>query len=148
MKDQVRLRKAWVGHVFHSNLNSKTRGTASILFHYMHCYFRSAGTLYYSVWLLFHKPIVLVNQPQIGMKIHSEERFSWIPDLNTQQLIFGGDLNCAVNPVMGRSNPKYTNPWKMARSLSFFMDRIGSVDPWRSLFAQGQAGQRTTQIVE
>ncbi len=32
VKDQVRLKKGWVGNVFHSNLNSKTCGMA-ILFH-------------------------------------------------------------------------------------------------------------------
>lgn len=31
VKDQARLKKSWVGHMFHSNLNSRTRGTAILI---------------------------------------------------------------------------------------------------------------------
>lgn len=63
---------------------------------------------------------------------------SLMPSLDLQQLIFGGDLNCVINPILDRSNPKSTTPSKMAKSLSHFMDQMGSVDPWRALFPQHQ----------
>lgn len=31
VKDHVRLKKVWVGQVFHSNLNSRTHGTAILI---------------------------------------------------------------------------------------------------------------------
>lgn len=31
IKDHVRLKKSWVGQIFHSNFNSKTRGTAILI---------------------------------------------------------------------------------------------------------------------
>lgn len=31
---------------------------------------------------------------------------SLVPDLNSHQLIFGGDLNCTIDPILDRSNPK------------------------------------------
>lgn len=88
--------------------------------------------------LLYHKPVVLVN---IYAQNWDDDKFmgkimSLIPDLNSQQLIFGRDLNCVMNPALDRSNPKSTNLSKKAKLLSVFMDQIGGVDPWRFLFPQ------------
>ena len=91
--------------------------------------------------LLYHKPVVLTN---IYAPNWDDDKFmgkiiSLIPDLNSQQLIFGGDLNCVMNPVLDRSNFKYTNMSKKAKLLSAFMNQIGGVDPWRSLFPQSKS---------
>ena len=51
-------------------------------------------------------------------------------------LIFGGDLNLTINPLMDRSNPKNLSVLKMAKSLSTFMEDSGCVDPWRALNPQ------------
>ncbi len=88
--------------------------------------------------LLYHKPVVLVN---IYAPNWDDDKFmgkitSLIPDLNSQQLIFGGDLNWVMNPALDRSSSKSTNLSKKVKLLSVFMDQIGSVDPWRFLFPQ------------
>lgn len=88
--------------------------------------------------LLYHKPVVSVK---IYAPNWDDDKFmgkiiSLIPDLNSQQLIFSGDLNCVMNPALDRSNPKSTNLSKKAKLLSVFMDQIGGVDPWRFLFPQ------------
>ncbi len=86
------------------------------------------------------KPVVLVNiyAPNWDDNRFIDRIISLIPNLNSQQLIFGGDLNCVINQLSDHSNPKSTTPSKMAKSLSLFMDQIGSVDPWRTLFPQHQ----------
>jgi len=144
VKDQVRLRRAWVGQVFHSDLNSRTRGTAILIhkkiqFNATRVISDKQGCFVMVSGLLFHKPVILVNiyAPNWDDDAFISKITSLIPDLNSQQLIFAGDLNCAIDPVLD-SNPKSTNPSKMAKTLSFFMERIGSVDPWRSLYAQSR----------
>lgn len=90
--------------------------------------------------LLYHKPVVSVK---IYAPNWDDDKFmgkimSLIPDLNSQQLIFGRDLNCVMNPALDRSNPKSTNLSKKAKLLSVFMDQIGGVDPWHFLFPQSE----------
>ena len=67
-----------------------------------------------------------------------EKVTSSIPDVNSHSLIFGGDLNCTINPSLDRSSPKSKTPTKMARILSSFMHQIGCSDPWRFLFPQSR----------
>lgn len=146
VKDQVRLKKGWVGNVFHSNLNSKTCGTA-ILIHKRIQFSATTvtsdpqGRFVMVSGLLYHKPVVLINiyAPNWDDDKFMEKIISLIPDLNSQQLIFGGDLNCVMNPILDRSNFKSTNLSKKAKLLSAFMNQIGGVDPWRSLFPQSKS---------
>lgn len=81
--------------------------------------------------LLWYKPVVLVNiyAPNWDDEKFIEKIISSIPDLESHQLIFRGDLNCVINPIMDRSNPKSANISKMARLLLDFMDRTGCIDP-------------------
>lgn len=51
------------------------------------------------------------------------------------ELTFGGDINCVINLALERSNSKLTIPSKVARSLSAYVDQIGSVDPWHLLLS-------------
>ena len=146
LKDQIRLRKAWVGHVFHSSFDSKTRGTA-ILIHEKIQFSATTvisdpqGRFVMVSGLLFHKPVILVNiyAPNWDDDKFMGKVFLLIPDINSQQLILGGDLNCTINPILYRSNPKSTDPSKIAKSLSFLVGQIRGVDPWRSLSPLGQS---------
>lgn len=49
--------------------------------------------------LLYHKPVVLVNiyAPNWDDDKFIGKSLSLIPDFNSQQYIFGGDLNCVMN---------------------------------------------------
>lgn len=65
-KDQIRLRKPWVGHVFHSNFHSTTRGTAILIhkknqFNVTSIISNPQGHFIVVSGLLFLKPVVLVN---------------------------------------------------------------------------------------
>ena len=127
LKDQIRLRKAWVGHMFHSSFNSKTRGTA-ILIHKKIQFSATTvisdpqGRFVIVSGLLFHKPVVLVNiyAPNWVDDKFMGKVFSLIPDINSQQLILGGDLNCTINPILDHSNPKSTDVFKNVQIFSFF----------------------------
>lgn len=108
--------------MFHSNLNSRAHGTA-ILIHKKFQFNTTSvisdpdGRFVIVSGLLFHKPVVLVNvyAPNWDDDTFIEKVISLTPDLNSQQPIFDGDLNCAINPLLDRSNPKSVNPSKMAK---------------------------------
>lgn len=143
LADHMRLRKPWIGQAFHSQFNSKARGTAILIhkkvqFHTSKFVSDPQGCFVIVTGQLFHSPVALVcvyapNWDDVNF-IH--KIFSLLPDLNTHRLIFGGDLNCVINPVLDRSNPKTTSQSKMSQALSAFMTQTGCVDPWRFLFPQ------------
>lgn len=140
VNDWNRLKKGWVGQVFHSNLNTRTRGTAILIhkkiqFNATTIISDPQGICVMVPGLLFHRPVVLVNVYALNW---DDEEFikkiiSLIPNLTSQQLI------CVINPALDRSNPKVMNTSKMAKLLATFMDQIGSVDPWRFLFPQNKS---------
>ncbi len=61
-----------------------------------------------------------------------------LPNMNSHRLIFGGDINCVMDPTLDRSSPKSVSPSKMAHALSTFMNEAGCVDPWRFLFPRNK----------
>lgn len=146
MADHLRIRKSWVGQVFHSNFNSKARGTA-ILIHKSIQFTASAsivdpqGRYVVVSGMLYHVPVLLVNvyAPNWDDVNFINKLISLLPDLNSHLIIFGGDINCVMDPSLDRSNPKTLSRSKMAQALSTFMDQMGAVDPWRFLFPNSRA---------
>lgn len=139
--DQARLRKSWVGQVFHSNFNVKARGTAIII--HKKIQFTASNTIsdpqgrFIMVsGFLFHTPVLLVNvyAPNWDDVGFVNTVISLLPNLNSQRLIFGGDLNCVIDPALDRSSPRLLSPSKMSKALSMFMNQSGCIDPWRFLF--------------
>lgn len=56
---------------------------------------------------------------------------SSIPKLDSHFLVFGGDLNCVINPKLDHSNTRAAFLSKMANAISAYMSQTGCVDPWR-----------------
>lgn len=137
-KDHFRLHKPWVGQMFHSTFNSKSRGVA-ILIH-KRIQFTATSTIldphgrYLIITgLLFQTPVLLVNvyAPHFDNPNFANNLLNSLPNLNTHLLIFGGDLNCAIDPLLDRSNPRNISPSAMSKTFSDFMKRNGYIDPWR-----------------
>ncbi|KAK3545840.1 hypothetical protein QTP70_015759 [Hemibagrus guttatus] len=57
--------------------------------------------------------------------------FGILPSLSSHSLIFTGDLNCVMVPVMDRSDSQVRALSSMSRSIAEFMSSNGCVDPWR-----------------
>ncbi len=85
--------------------------------------------------LLFQQPVLLVNvyAPNWDDVTFIKKLLSSLTNLDTHKLIFGGDLYTVINPTLDRSSSKHTAISKMARSLSYFMEDNGCIDPWRFL---------------
>lgn len=136
--DHTRLRKPWVGQIFHSTFNSRSRGAAILLhkriqFSMEQIISDPSGRYIIVTGILFQTPVILacVYAPNWDNPGFMTALFSSIPCLDSHRLIFGGDLNLAVNPRLDRSNPKNLTPSKMASALDTLMSQIGCVDVWR-----------------
>lgn len=77
--------------------------------------------------MLYHVPVLLVNvyAPNWDDVSFINKLVSLLPDLNSHSMIFGGDINCVMDPSLDRSNPKSLSRSKMAQALSTFMDQVG-----------------------
>jgi len=140
VKDHVRLRKPWIGQVFHSNFNSRARGTAIVMhkrvnFSPSQIIADPGGRYVIVVGILFHMSVVFVNiyAPNWDNPTFFASLFSSIPNLNSHYLILGGDFNCVMDPRYDRSNPKTLEQTAMAKAVSAFMTQTGCADPWRFL---------------
>lgn len=51
----------------------------------------------------------------------TSEFFEKLPFLDSRKLIFGGDLNCFINPVLDRSAARNLLSTDMSKSISEFM---------------------------
>lgn len=130
MDDHLRLHKPWVGQIFHSNFNSKSRGTAILIYKrvkftpdHIHC--DPDGQYVIVSGMLFQTPVVLANvyAPNWDSPNFMSTFFSHLPNLDTHKLILGGDFNCVTNPAIDRSHSKSVTPTVM--SLSASMDQLG-----------------------
>lgn len=132
-KDHVRL-GPWVAEVFH--FNSKTRRVAILIdksssFTLFKMISAKEGWYLIILGTLFHVPVLMLNVhvPHFDSPNFMNKLFENLPSLN-HWLIFGGDMNCAIDPQIDCSEPGSTQPL-MAKTLSDFMSSNGCVDPWR-----------------
>lgn len=136
--DHHRLRKSWVGQTFHSTFNSKARGVAILIhkriqFTATNVISDPNGRYLIISGILLHKPVLLVNvyAPNFDDVGFANKLLSSLPNLNTHHLIFGGDLNCVMDPKLDRSSLRITAPSCMSKAFADFMVQNGCADPWR-----------------
>ena len=58
---------------------------------------------------------------------------SFIPNLDSHQLIIGGDLNTCLNPMLERSSQRQMATSRSAKAIHTFLRDYAAVDIWRSL---------------
>lgn len=59
--------------------------------------------------------------------------FFALPDLNSSQLILGGDFNCCLDPSLDHSSKKPSSPSKSSKVIQLFMEQYAVSDVWRFL---------------
>ncbi len=57
--------------------------------------------------------------------------FLSLPDLNSAQVILGGDFNCCLDPVLDRSSNKLAVQSKSSKVIHHFMEQYAVSDAWR-----------------
>lgn len=133
--DHGKLKRPWIGQIFHSQFNLKTRGTAILIkknvqFTPNKIITDSEGRYTIISGTLYQKPVALAS---IYWDDHNfiNSVLSLIPDSDSHTLILGRDLNCVIDLALDRSSPRLVPPSKMAQTLTIFMDQLG---PWRLKF--------------
>lgn len=121
--DHFRLKCEWVGQLYHSNFNSKSRSTAILIeknipFEALMVEADSTGRYVIVVGKLYNLSVVLSNvyAPNYDDSLFFTNIFSRLPKLNTHQLILG-DLNCVMSSFLDRSSLKATIPPKSADTI-------------------------------
>lgn len=136
-KDHLKLSRGGFNQVFHSNFNSKSRGVA-ILIH-RSIQFVETGTIkdkhgryIIVVGKLYNMPVVLANiyAPNWDNVQFFMDLISLLPNLDTHNLILGGDLNCVLDPTLDRSSPTPSALSKSAHCINSFCKVYGVFDPW------------------
>ncbi len=137
---QNQLRKFWVGQVFHSKFNTKSRGItilihkkvlfpADIISDPQGCYIIVTGSV--TSCQLYWLPSTPPNWDNAEF---ITRLCSLFPRVNAHYLILGGDLNCVIDSKLDHSSPKNASPSKMSKAISTYMNQTGYVDPRRFFY--------------
>lgn len=134
-----KLKKNWIGQVFHSDYSDRSRGAAILIkrgfpFTPITTIPDNKGRFIIVTGKLYGTMVVLVNlygpnwdNPQFFSNI-----FAKLPDLNSHLLILGGDFNCTLQPALDKSNPKQSRSASKSSSLLMsLMQSYKLYDPWR-----------------
>ncbi len=137
LKNQAhkQLYKNRVGHVFHSNLNCKSRGTAIILnknipFTTSDIISDPNGRYIIVTGKIYNTPVTLAN---IYAPNYDDEKFinsilAILPKLHSHNLILAGDFNLVMDPVLDRSSSKQQSVSKSAKVIQNFLKSENIID--------------------
>lgn len=106
VSDHFRLRKGWIGQLFHSSFQSKARGTA-ILIHKSVPFVPSNvtsdpnGRFIIVTGSIYNTKLSLANvyAPNWDDSNFFSTFFSKLPDMSSDLLVLGGDFNCWLGPL-------------------------------------------------
>lgn len=134
-----KLKKNWIGQVFHSDYGDRSRGAAILIrrglpFTPVNIIPDNKGRFIIVTGKLYGNLVALVNL--YGPNWDNPQFFSSLigklPDPNSHLLILGGDFNCILQPALDKSNPKQNkNVSKSGALLMSFMQSYKLYDPWR-----------------
>lgn len=137
-QDHFRLKKGWVGQLFHSNFHFKSRGAAILIskstpFVSSHVTADPLGRFVVVTGRLHNVPLILANiyAPNCDDERFFSNLFASLPDLNAHNLIMGGDFNCVLDSRLDRSSSKVQPMTKSAKLIQYFLDTYKVADPWR-----------------
>lgn len=137
-QDHTRLHKNWIGYIYHSSFNYKSRGVAILIrkntpFTLTSTVLDPHGRYVIVTGKLCNTSVVLVN---VYAPNHDDEKFiqsvlSSIPNLHNHSLIMGGDFNFVLDPALDRSSAKQQNLSKSAKVIHNFLKATNVIEPWR-----------------
>lgn len=136
--DHVKLKRGWVGQLYHSSFSSKARG-AAILIHKSIPFSMSTvisdpnGRFIIVTGRIGANNLVLANVygPNWDNENFFKNFFFSLPDLNSHQLILGGDFNCCLDSSLDRSSNRPYASSKSSKVIQLFMEQYAVSDAWR-----------------
>lgn len=137
-REVPRLKRAWIGHLFHSKYNERARGTAILIrkkiqFEHHSTVSDPAGRFVIVAGMLRNVPTALVSVygPNWDDPAFITKLFTSFPNIDRYHVIMGGDFNLVQDPDLDKSSSNTTPPTKSAKTLKAFADQLGLSDPWR-----------------
>lgn len=136
-----RIKKPWMGHLFHSRFSERTRG-AAIIIHRDVAFEPSTvisdpnGRYVIALGKLQNSPVVLASiyAPTWDDDKFISKFFSNIPNLADHHIVIGGDFKQVQDTDLDRSSTKQSTLSKSADVLKFHANQLGLADPWRSMY--------------
>uniref|UniRef100_A0AAQ5XER2 exodeoxyribonuclease III n=1 Tax=Amphiprion ocellaris TaxID=80972 RepID=A0AAQ5XER2_AMPOC len=130
--DHQRLKRSWVGQIFHSKFNSRARGTAILIdkntpFIVSNTITDSNGRYIIVTGSLYNTPLILANIYAPNWDNHKFYS-DLLPQVDSHYLILGGDMNMVMNPVLDRSSNKPVSISRSAQVLHSYLKTYGAVD--------------------
>lgn len=130
-QDHVCLRRGWIGQIFHSHFQFRSRGAAILIskripFISTHVSADPQGRFVIVTGHLFNVPLILASiyAPNCDDECFFSKYFAPIPDLNSHSLILGGDFNCVLNPQLDISSKTAQPLTKSAKLIDTFLQTV------------------------
>lgn len=140
VSDHLKLKKSWVGQIYHSSFAGKSRGTAILLhksvpFQLSNVTSDPNGRFIIITGQIHDTRVALVNvyAPNYDDDAFFRRLFAILPDMSSHHLILGGDFNCWLCPHLDRSSTKVCAPSKSSKVIQSFMSEFAVTDAWRFL---------------
>lgn len=134
----LRIKRPWVGHVFHSKFSERARGAAILIrrnvpFELSHSIEDPNGRFVIVSGGLCGLPVVMacVYAPTWDDDKFMSKFFSSLPKVDDHYLIIGGDFNLIQDPALDRSSSNTQVLSKSAKVLDMHKSSLGLFDPWR-----------------
>lgn len=141
-----RIRRPWVGDMFHSKFSARARGAAILIrkgvpFEPSNSIEDPNGRFVIVSGRLCGTPVVMacVYAPTWDDDKFISGFFSSLPKVDDHYLIIGGDFNLIQDPTLDRSSTNLQALSKSAKVLDTYKTSLGLFDPWRAKFHSTKA---------
>ncbi len=141
--DLLRIKRAWMGHLYHSKFSQRARGAAiiihrKVMFEETHTISDPNGRFVVVSGKLHNLPVILVSvyAPNWDNDEFFVKFFSSLPNVDDHHIIIGGDFNLVQDVSLDRSSSKQSFLSKSAKVVLDYAFRLGLSDPWRVKYPQ------------
>lgn len=137
--EHLKLQRSWVGQVFYSSYNSKSRGVAvlihrSLPFTLVKSISDKEGRYVLMSGYLYGEHVVLgcIYAPNNYEAAFLPKLLADLASFSSPYMVIGGDFNCVLNSEIDTSSPRLTSTSK-TNSLREFLKDLDLYDAWRVL---------------
>lgn len=135
--DHFRLRKGWLGQLYHSTFQGKARG-AAILIHKSVPFISSKivadpnGRYIIVSGSIHNTKLIFANvyAPNWDDPNFFKSFFNKIPDISSHYLVLGGDFNCWLGPL-DRSSSRPARQSNSSKIVNTLLQEFSLIDAWR-----------------
>lgn len=138
--EHVKLRRDWVGQVFYSSFNSKSRGVAILLhkrlpFTLEKCIKDNEGRYVIISGFLYGERLILgcIYSPNTFEASFYSKLLADLSSDASPLVVLGGDMNACLEPELDQRPVKSTCPSRMGKAIKALCCDLNLYDTWRIL---------------